>query len=109
MVASRQTALAGADFDTWLNTLQVQWSPAQIEMVRRAYALSGEPELAVADLLADLGMDHETAATALLHESTASGQWGLSRLRDEFGPAVAQMVDGLIKLDAIGELHQSSQ
>ncbi len=109
MVASRQTALAGADFDTWLNTLRVQWSPAQIEMVRRAYVLSGEPELAVADLLADLGMDHETAAAALLHELTASGQWTLSRLRDEFGPAVAQMVDGLIKLDAIGELHQSSQ
>jgi len=109
MVASRQTALAGADFDTWLNTLRVQWSPAQLEMVRRAYALSGEPELAVADLLADLGMDHETAAAALLHESMASGQWALSRVRDKFGPAVAQMVDGLIKLDAIGELHQSSQ
>ena len=109
MVASRQTALAGADFDTWLNTLRVQWSPAQIEIVRRAYALSGEPELAVADLLADLGMDHETAAAALLHEPMASGQWALSRVRDEFGPAIAQMVDGLIKLDAIGELHQSSQ
>ncbi len=109
MVASRQTALAGADFDTWLNTLRVQWSPAQLEMVRRAYALSGEPELAVTDLLADLGMDHETAAAALLHESMATGQWALSRVRDEFGPAVAQMVDGLIKLDAIGELHQSSQ
>ncbi len=109
MVASRQTALAGADFDTWLSTLQVQWSPAQIEIVRRAYALSDEPELAVADLLADLGMDHETAAAALLHGPVASGQWALSRLRDEFGPAIAQMVDGLIKLDAIGELHQNSQ
>ena len=52
MVSSRQTALAGADFDTWLSTLQVRWSPAQIEVVRHAYALGGEPELAVADLLA---------------------------------------------------------
>ena len=109
MVASRQTALAGADFDTWLNTLQVQWSPAQIELVRRAYACSGEPELAVADLLADLGMDHETAAAALLHALAASGQWPLAKVRDQFGPAVAQMVDGLLKLDAIGELHQNSQ
>ena len=109
MVASRQTALAGADFDTWLNTLHVQWSPAQIEIVRRAYALSGEPELAIADLLADLGMDHETAAAALLHEPVTSGSLMLSTLRDEFGPAIAHMVDGLIKLDTIGELHQSSQ
>ena len=43
MVSSRQTALAGADFDTWLSTLQVRWSPAQIEVVRHAYALGGEP------------------------------------------------------------------
>jgi GTP pyrophosphokinase len=109
MVASRQTALAGADFDTWLNTLRIQWSPTQVEVVRQAYALSGEPELAVADLLADLGMDPETAAAALLHEPVASGQLALSKLRDEFSPSIAQMVDGLIKLDAIGELHQNSQ
>jgi GTP pyrophosphokinase len=109
MVASRQTALVGADFDTWLNTLQVQWLPAQVDIVRRAYALSGEPELAVADLLADLGMDHETAAAALLHESVASGQLALPELHDEFGPAIGHMVDGLIKLDAIGELHQNSR
>ncbi len=109
MVASRQTALAGADFDTWLNTLQIQWPSAQIDLIRRAYTCSGEPELAVADLLADLGMDPETAAAALLHEPVASGLLSLSALREEFGPAVAQMVDGLIKLDAIGELHQSSR
>ena len=39
MVTSRQTALVGADFDMWLNTLQLPWSPAQIEVVRRAYLL----------------------------------------------------------------------
>ena len=67
MVTSRQTALAGADFDTWLNTLQLPWSPAQIEVVRRACLLGDEPDLAVADLLADLRMDHEVVAAALLH------------------------------------------
>ena len=56
MVSSRQTALAGADFNTWLNTLQIPWTAAQIELVRNAYVLSGEPDLAVADLLADLGL-----------------------------------------------------
>jgi len=107
MVSSRQTALAGADFDTWLNTLQVAWSPAQIEVVRRAYALGGEPELAVADLLADLGMDHEVVAAALLHEPVVLGRIKPSALREDFGPAIARLVDGIVKLDAIGELHQS--
>ncbi len=109
MVASRQTALTGADFDTWLNTLRIPWTPAQIESVRRAYALSGEPELAVADLLADLRMDHEVVTAALLHEPVATGRLQRAVVRDEFGAGVAQLVDGIIKLDAIGELHQSGQ
>ncbi|MCB1918924.1 MAG: bifunctional (p)ppGpp synthetase/guanosine-3',5'-bis(diphosphate) 3'-pyrophosphohydrolase, partial [Candidatus Competibacteraceae bacterium] len=109
MVASRQTALAGADFDTWLNTLNVQWMPAQIEIVRRAYGLGGEPELAVADLLTDLGMDYEAAAAALLHPAVVDGPLTLADLREQFGETIAHLVDGVIKLDAIGELHQSSQ
>ncbi|MDS4027208.1 MAG: GTP diphosphokinase [Candidatus Contendobacter sp.] len=84
-------------------------APAQIESVRRAYALSGEPELAVADLLADLRMDHEVVTAALLHEPVATGRLQRAVVRDEFGAGVAQLVDGIIKLDAIGELHQSGQ
>ena len=109
MVASRQTALTGADFDTWLNTLQIPWSPAQMESVRRAYALGGEPELAVADLLADLRVDHEVVTAALLHEPVATGQLKRTTVREDFGAGVAQLVDGIAKLDAIGELHQSGQ
>ncbi len=109
MVTSRQTALAGADFDTWLNTLQVGWSPAQIEVVRRAYVLGGEPELAVADLLADLRMDHEVVTAALLHDAVAAGAIEVSSVEERFGPTVARLLEGIAKLDAIGELHQSSQ
>ena len=109
MVSSRQTALAGADFDTWLKTRPVPWSPAQIEIVRCAYARSGEPELAVADLLADLGMDYEVVAAALLHEPSATGQIKPDVLQDDFGPAIARLVAGIAKLDAISDLHQSSQ
>lgn len=109
MVSSRQTALVGADFDTWLGTLQVQWTPAQVEVIRRAYALSGEPELAIADLLADLRMDHEVVTAALLYEPVAAGHLKLATIREEFSPAIARLVDGIAKLDAIGGLHQSSQ
>ena len=109
MVTSRQTALAGADFDTWLNTVRLPWSPAQIEIARRAYVLSDEPDLAVADLLADLRMDHEVVAAALLHEPVAAGRLKKLAVREEFGAGVAQLVEGIAKLDAIGELHQNSQ
>ncbi|MGB4945686.1 MAG: GTP diphosphokinase [Candidatus Competibacter denitrificans] len=109
MVSSRQSALAGADFNTWLDTLQIPWSAAQIELVRNAYVLSGEPDLAVADLLADLGMAYEVIAAALLHAPVASGQIKLERIKTDFGLSVAVLVDGIIKLDAVGELHQSHQ
>ena len=109
MVSSRQTALAGADFDTWLNTLHVSWSAAQIETVRRAYAAGGEPELGVADLLVDLSMDYEVVAAALLHEPVVAGLLKPPVLREDFGPSIARLVDGIAKLDAIGELHQSGQ
>ncbi len=109
MVTSRQTALAGADFDTWLNTLQLPWPPAHIEIARHAYLLSDEPDLAVADLLADLRMDHEVVIAALLHDPVATGRIKRETVKEEFGPGVALLVDGITKLDAIGELHQTSQ
>ena len=109
MVSSRQTALAGADFDTWLQTRPVPWTPAQIEIVRSAYARSGEPELAVADLLADLGMDHEVVAAALLHELVAAGDLKPTAVQDEFGAGIARLTASITKLDAISELHQSAQ
>ena len=109
MVAFRQAALTGADFDTWLRTLQAPWSPEQIKNMRWAYELGGQPDLAVADLLADLRVDHEVVTAALLHEPVATGQIKQAAVRENFGAGVAQLVDGIAKLDAIGELHQSSQ
>jgi GTP pyrophosphokinase len=109
MVSSRQTALAGADFDTWLDTLHVRWTPSQVEIVRNAYVLSGEPDLAASDLLADLGMDHDVVAAALLHEPVAAARLTLKRVEEAFGSPIARLVDGIAKLDAIGELHQSGQ
>ncbi|MGB2680697.1 MAG: GTP diphosphokinase [Candidatus Competibacter sp.] len=109
MVSSRQTALAGADFDTWLDTLRVGWSDAQIERVRSAYRACGEPDLAVADLLADLGMEPDVVIAALLHGAVADGRRTLEWLEEEFGSAIARLVEGIAKLDAIGDLHQGSQ
>jgi RelA/SpoT family (p)ppGpp synthetase len=87
--------------------------PDQIDKLRRAYEfgaqahegqrrLSGEPyiqhPLAVAGILADMHMDHETLVAAMLHdviEDTPTAKDGISR---EFGEEVAELVDGVTKL-----------
>ena len=66
---------------------------------------SGEPyishPLAVATVLAGLGMDDVTLAAALLHDSVEDTALSLADLEAEFGPAVAQIVDGVTKLERV--------
>lgn len=109
MVASRQTALTGADFDAWLASLSASWPPTRIETLRRAYRLGGAPELAVADLLVDLGADHEVVAAALLHAPVAAGQLATATIREEFGEGVAGLAEDIARLEAIGDLRQDAQ
>ena len=91
-------------------------TPTQISKIRRAYEFgakahlgqmrkSGEPyiqhPLEVANILADMHMDHETLVAAMLHdvmEDTDTGKEGISR---EFGTEVAEIVDGMSKLTQI--------
>ena len=66
---------------------------------------SGDPyiqhPLAVAFLLADLGMDPDTIAAGLLHDVVEDSDTSLDMLQQEFGPSVASLVDGVTKLEQI--------
>src|SRR5947207_1612288 len=55
--------------------------------------------LAVAEILADLGMDTTTLVAALLHDTVEDTSYTLPRLQDDFGPEVALLVDGVTKFD----------
>jgi RelA/SpoT family (p)ppGpp synthetase len=57
--------------------------------------------LAVACLLSDLGMDADTIAAGLLHDVVEDSDVDLGSLRQEFGPHVAGLVDGVTKLEQI--------
>jgi RelA/SpoT family (p)ppGpp synthetase len=57
--------------------------------------------LAVAFLLADLGMDPDTIAAGLLHDVVEDTEVDLEILAQEFGPDVASLVDGVTKLEQI--------
>src|SRR5436305_11584737 len=64
---------------------------------------SGDPyithPLAVATILAELGLDDVTIAAALLHDAVEDTGISLDDVTREFGPQVAAMVDGVTKLD----------
>ncbi|MGH3156745.1 MAG: RelA/SpoT family protein, partial [Streptosporangiaceae bacterium] len=66
---------------------------------------SGDPyithPLAVATILAELGMNHETVCAALLRDTIEKTPYTLAELRSEFGEEVAALVDGVTKLDKV--------
>lgn len=66
---------------------------------------SGDPyithPLAVATILADLGMDTTTLVAALLHDTVEDTGYSLEQLERDFGPEVAHLVDGVTKLDKV--------
>jgi GTP diphosphokinase / guanosine-3',5'-bis(diphosphate) 3'-diphosphatase len=89
---------------------------ADFKVVERAYEKaeelhrdqrrrSGEPYIthpvAVAGILADLGMTPATLAAALLHDTVEDCGYELDQLREDFGDEIARLVDGVTKLDRV--------
>src|SRR5438067_9806605 len=66
---------------------------------------SGEPfithPLAVAGILAGLGLDDVTLASALLHDAVEDTGLTVEEVETEFGPQVAAIVDGVTKLERL--------
>ena len=66
---------------------------------------SGEPfithPLAVAQILADYGLDADTLAAALLHDTVEDTPLTLEDVERQFGSDVARITDGVTKLDRI--------
>jgi len=57
--------------------------------------------LATAEILADYGMDEPTLAAALLHDIVEDTDISLEDVRADFGEEVADLIDGVTKLDRI--------
>jgi len=99
--------------------------PDEVALVRSAYAFaeaahagqkrySGEPyithPLAVAGTLAEWRMDVQAVVAALLHDVMEDAAVGKAQIAERFGRQVAEMVDGLSKLDKIEfQSHQEAQ
>src|SRR3569623_2007090 len=90
--------------------------PAQVEDVRRAcdfaadahagqQRASGEPyvqhPIAVARILAEMRMDHESIMAAILHDVIEDTPTAKEQIATQFGTEVAELVDGVSKLTQI--------
>ena len=99
-----------------LRTVKSYNAKADLKEIERAYRfaaehhagqtrLSGEDfiehPLAVARVLANLGLDTTTLQAALLHDTVEDTDVTLEDLEGEFGAEAARIVDGLTKLDSI--------
>lgn len=93
-----------------------QYDPDEIALMEKAYAMaskahagqirfSGEPYImhpvAVARILFDLGMDHESLIAALLHDVVEDTDITLQDIEETFGKDVANLVDGVTKLGKV--------
>lgn len=88
----------------------------KIELVRRAFVIardahegqtrsSGEPYIthpvAVACIIAEMKLDHEAVMAALLHDVIEDTPYTEEQLANEFGSSVADIVQGVSKLDKL--------
>jgi len=89
---------------------------ADLDLIRQAYLFaqeahagqtraSGEPyvshSVAVASVLMGLRLDTPTIAAALLHDVPEDTPRTMDEIRDQFGPEIAGLVDGVTKLGRI--------
>ena len=97
--------------------------PHDVDVLSRAYdaaasahhdqnRLSGEKfiehPLSVAAILADLQLDRDTLAAAILHDTVEDTHLTVSDLEQSFGPTVGKLVAGVTKLEKIS-FHSQEQ
>ncbi len=112
------------DLDNLIRTVRANHPRGDLPIIERAYAVarekhagqfrqSGEPyithPLAVAQILAELGLGPRAIAAALLHDTVEDTGYALAELTAVFGDEVAMLVDGVTKLDKVkyGESAQA--
>ncbi len=98
------------------------YTRADLDLICRAYHFAREAHagqkrksgedyithpVAVAAILATLGMDAETLAAALLHDVVEDTGVTLDDIREHFGDSIAALVDGVTKLQVVDNLPQT--
>jgi GTP pyrophosphokinase len=109
------------DYAGWLSRLPAVYSEAEREMLqtawdaaRRSYGDERRPSgdryfahaLSVASILAELRLDAHTIAAALQHDLPALQRYDRDACLRVFGSGVADLIDGLARMEVIRDLHE---
>lgn len=102
--------------DQLIRTVRSHHPKADTQLIQRAYVTaeryhrgqkrhSGEPYIthpvAVAQILAQLGLAPTVIAAGLLHDTVEDTDYTLEEVTHEFSPEIAMLVDGVTKLDKV--------
>ena len=109
MVTSKVAEAFGQKLSPYLETNQIYSVLQAYKFAEQCHEgqirQTGEPyithPLAVATILAEMHLDHEGIMAALLHDVLEDTHVNKKELKDLFGNTVADLVDGLTKLDEI--------
>ncbi|MDQ2689362.1 MAG: HD domain-containing protein, partial [Chloroflexota bacterium] len=119
-----KTAVGNPVLDPLIKIYRATHPKGDIASIQKAYQVaaamhegqkrkSGDPyithPLAVASILAELGMTAPTLCAALLHDTVEDTPYTIEQLRKDFGDEVVHLVDGVTKLDKVkyGDSAQS--
>jgi GTP pyrophosphokinase len=102
--------------DPLIGSLKEHYENVDDELLKRAFTVadqahagqlrkSGEEYIthpvAVSEILAQLGLNTTTIVASLLHDTVEDTPYSLEQLRADFGDEVANLVDGVTKLDKL--------
>lgn len=105
-----------ANIEAWLQALNKSYPASEVEVIEKACDVarqahhgqkraSGEPyffhSLAVAGILAELRLDYETIAAAILHDVVEDTEVTLEDVHVHFGKTISDLVNGVTKMDLI--------
>ncbi|HUR78722.1 MAG TPA: bifunctional (p)ppGpp synthetase/guanosine-3',5'-bis(diphosphate) 3'-pyrophosphohydrolase [Acidimicrobiales bacterium] len=112
----RKTAAAESMVTPVVDAYRLRHAKGDASMILRAFDSAAEAHrdqmrasgesyihhpVAVASIVAGLGLDDITIAAALLHDAVEDTSLTLDDVNDRFGPVVASVVDGVTKLDRV--------
>lgn len=112
------------DVELWLHQLNAKGYLDNLELVRTACTLSQiagtehatetgqsclQQGLAMADILADIGVDKETLAAAIIYENVRYSDLSLEDVGEQLGPNIVKLVKGVEKMGAIRNFQALSR
>ena len=102
--------------DPLIGSLREHYENVDEGLLRRAFTVANEAHagqvrksgeeyithpVAVSEILAELGLNTTTVVASILHDTVEDTPYSLDQLRVDFGDEVANLVDGVTKLDKL--------